>query len=492
MENFNVYEDISRRTNGDIYIGVVGPVRCGKSTFISSFMNRFVLPNITNKFSRERAKDELPQSADGKTIMTTQPKFIPNEAVKVQFENAVEFNVRMIDCVGYMIDGALGGEEDEKPRLVKTPWSDKEIPFNEAAEIGTTKVMTEHSTVAILMTTDGSVTDIERQSYCEAEEKVANKLNELKKPYVIVVNSSSPNSESTKNLCNELSEKYGAPAISLNATKLNEKDTIKIFESLLTQFPLKSVKVKIPDWLNALNFENPLISKIVSEVLEMTENVAKMGDYSGEKIGFMESDEFEPLVVKSIKMGEGKLIFEVVPKPKLFYKVLSDECGESIESDCHLVSYLKQLTHAKREYDKLKVALTDVEENGYGVVYPKLEEMKLFEPEIVKQGSRSGVRLKASAPSLHIMKVDIETEVSPIVGTEQQSEELAKYLLSEFETNPQGIWETNMFGKSLHMLVKEGLSNKLTQMPVEVQKKMRKTLSRVVNEGKGGVICILL
>lgn len=492
MENFNVYEDISSRTNGDIYIGVVGPVRCGKSTFISSFMNLFVLPNITNKFSRERAKDELPQSADGKTIMTTQPKFIPNEAVKVQFDNAVELNVRMIDCVGYMINGALGGEEEQKPRLVKTPWSDTEIPFNEAAEIGTTKVMTEHSTIAILMTTDGSVTDIERQNYCEAEEKIATKLNDLNKPYVIVVNSKTPNSDSTKALCKELSEKYSAPAISLNASNLTSGDVVSIFENLLTQFPLKSVKVKMPDWLSALSFENPLISNIVGEILEMTGNVAKMGDFNGEKIGFIDSDDFEPLVVKNIKMGEGKLVFEVVPKPKLFYKVLSAECGEQIESDYHLVSYLKQLTHAKREYDKLKVALEEVEENGYGVVYPKLEEMKLEEPEIVKQGSRSGVRLKASAPSLHIMKVDIETEISPIVGTEQQSEELFKYLLSEFETNPQGIWETNMFGKSLHMLVKEGLSNKLMQMPTEVQKKMRKTLSRVVNEGKGGIICILL
>ena len=492
MENFNVYEDISSRTNGDIYIGVVGPVRCGKSTFISSFMNLFVLPNITNKFSRERAKDELPQSADGKTIMTTQPKFIPNEAVKVQFENAVELNVRMIDCVGYMIDGALGSEEDEKPRLVKTPWSDKEMPFNEAAEIGTTKVITDHSTIAVLMTTDGSVTDIERENYIEAEEKIAAKLNELKKPYVIVVNSKNPNSESVKALCSELSKKYSAPALSLNAKDLTSNNVVSIFENILSQFPLKSIKVKMPDWLSALNFENPLIETVVNEVLEMAGNVAKMGDFNGEKVGFLDSEDFEPLVVKNIKMGEGKLVFEVLPKPKLFYKVLSNECGEHIESDYHLISYLKQLTHAKREYDKLKVALEEVEENGYGVVYPKLDEMKLFEPEIVKQGSKSGVRLKASAPSLHIMKVDIETEVSPIVGTEQQSEELVKYLLSEFETNPQGIWETNMFGKSLHMLVKEGLSNKLTQMPAEVQRKMRKTLSRVVNEGKGGIICILL
>lgn len=492
MENFNVYEDISRRTNGDIYIGVVGPVRCGKSTFITSFMNSFVLPNITNKFSRERAKDELPQSADGKTIMTTQPKFIPNEAVKVQFGSAVELNLRMIDCVGYMIDGALGGEEDEKPRLVKTPWSENEMPFNEAAEIGTTKVMTEHSTIAILMTTDGSVTDIERKSYIEAEDKIAQKLNELNKPYVIVVNSANPNSKETRALCESLSEKYGAPAISLNAKNLREDDVVKIFENILTQFPLKSVKVKMPDWLQALNYENPLIQSVIDEVVSLTGDVLKMGDFSGEKIGFSESDDFEPLVIKHIKMGEGKLVFEVVPKPRLFYKVLSDECGENIESDYHLVSYLKQLTYAKREFDKLKTALDEVEETGYGVVYPHLEEMKLEEPEIVKQGGRSGVRLKASAPSLHIMKVDIETEINPVVGTEQQSEELVKYLLSEFENNPQGIWQTNMFGKSLHMLVKEGLSNKLTQMPQEVQKKMRKTLSRVVNEGKGGIICILL
>ncbi len=492
MENFNVYEDISRRTNGDIYIGVVGPVRCGKSTFITSFMNSFVLPNITNKFSRERAKDELPQSADGKTVMTTQPKFIPNEAVKVQLDNTIELNVRMIDCVGYMVEGALGGEENEKPRLVKTPWSDNEMPFDEAAEMGTYKVMTEHSTVAVLMTTDGTITNIDRSSYEAAEQKIAKQLNDLHKPYVIVVNSKTPNSETARKLALNLSEKYGAPAISLDAKNLDKSSAISIFEKLLTQFPLVSAKVKLPNWLQALPYDNPLITKIISEAGSLIDDVIKIGDFNGEKIGFLESEDFEPLVVKNIKMGEGKLVFEIVPKPQLFYKVLSEECGENISSDFHLISYLKQLTHAKTEYDKVKVALEEAEQNGYGVVYPKLDEMQLEEPEIVKQGTKSGVRLKASAPSLHIMKVDIETEISPIVGTEQQSEELVKYLLSEFETNPQGIWETNMFGKSLHMLVKEGLTNKLTQMPSEVQKKMRKTLSRVVNEGKGGIICILL
>ena len=492
MNQFDVYDDIAERTNGDIYVGVVGPVRCGKSTFISKFMNLLVLPNITNKYSLERAKDELPQSADGRTVMTTQPKFVPNEAVKIMVKDKVELNVRMIDCVGYLVDGALGVEEGDKPRLVKTPWSEEEMSFEDAAEFGTTKVIEEHSTVAVLLTTDGSFTDIERHNYVEAEERVVQKLNDANKPFVIVLNTSTPNSSETKSLVEELSDKYNAPAMALNVENLSEEDISGIFENMLTQFPLVSVKIKLPTWLEALPFEDALIQEIISEVSGMLDGVKKVGDFKTDNILFVDSEKFEPLVVKHIKMGEGKIIFEVTPKPHLFYTVLSEQCGMQITSDFELISSLKQLTHAKKNYDKLKIALDNVDDVGYGVVYPDNLDMTLDEPKVVRQGNRSGIKLRATAPSLHIMRVDIETEINPIVGNEQQSEDLVNHLLEQYKNNPLSLWETNMFGKSLHQLVKDGIDSKLTAMPQDVQKKMRKTLSRVINEGKGGVICILL
>ncbi len=492
MKQFEVYEDIAERTNGDIYVGVVGPVRCGKSTFITRFMKLLVLPNITNKYSLERAKDELPQAGDGKTVMTTQPKFVPNESVKITVKDKVSLNVRMIDCVGYLVSGALGQKEGEKPRLVKTPWSDTEMSFEEAAQIGTTKVIEEHSTIAVLMTTDGTVTDIPRESYIEAEEKVACRLAKANKPFVIVLNTNEPNTNKCKTLVAELEEKYNAPVIALDVESMNEDDIDNIFEKMLTQFPLVSIKVKLPSWLETLPFDNELIQEITAEVSRMADGVKKIGEVKSDNVLFMDSDKFEPLVVQNIDLGEGKIVFVVTPKPNLFYSVLSNECGMEIRDDSHLMGCLKQLTHAKNEYDKLKLALADVGETGYGVVYPNLDEMKLEEPQVVKQGNRSAIRLKASAPSLHIIRVDVETEINPIVGSEVQSDELMKNLLSEYESNPLGLWQTNMFGKSLHELVKEGLTSKLNAMPIDVQKKMRKTLSRVVNEGRGGVICILL
>jgi len=391
-----------------------------------------------------------------------------------------------------MIDGALGGEEDEHPRMVKTPWNEEDMPFDKAAEIGTKKVINDHSTLTIMMTTDGTITDLPRANYIKAEENVIEELKKSKKPFVIVLNSLNPKDENTISLANALSIKYSTPVLPLDVINMDISDLDQIFVNLLSQFPLVSIKVKLPSWLQALPFENQLIQEIINEVSSVTSNVEKIGDFVGDKVLFMDNDKFEPLVVQSIQLGDGKLVFEIEPKPHLFYMVLSDECGIEIKDDFTLISYIKELTFAKSEYDKLKLALEEVEQTGYGVVYPKLEEMKLEEPEIVKQGNRSGVRLKASASSLHIMKVDIETEINPIVGTQQQSEDLVKYLLAEFETNPQGIWQTNMFGKSLHELVKEGISGKLSQMPLDVQRKMRKTLSRVINEGKGGIICILL
>lgn len=491
MERFDIYDDIRARTNGDIYVGVVGPVRCGKSMFISKFMQNLVIPNIDNKHSKERTIDELPQSAEGKTIMTTQPKFVPAEAVEINVNNVV-MKVRMIDCVGYMISGALGHEENDKPRLVKTPWSNKEMPFEEAAEIGTKKVICEHSSIGVMLTTDGSITDLARANYVDAEEKVVAELKKTNKPFVIVLNSIHPDDEATQNLASSLEEKYDVSVIPLNVAELSNHDISNIFEKVLLEFPIRSLKVKIPDWLRALPYDDPIITTVINEVKKFGEGVTKIGQIDRTNVAFLDNDDFEPLVVGNIKMGEGCILFDVKPKQQLFYKVLSNQCGTKIEDDYHLVRYIRELAHAKTEYDKIAEALEQVNQNGYGIVTPKLEDMTLESPQIVKTGNRFGVKLKAIAPSLHIMKVDVETEVSPLVGTEEQSKDLVKYFQEELETNPDAVWQTNMFGKSLHGLVSDGINSKITTMPVEAQRKMRKTLGRIVNEGKGGIICILL
>jgi len=492
MGNYGLYEDIAKRTGGDIYVGVVGPVRCGKSTFITQFMQNLVVPNIEDKNTKQRTIDELPQSADGKTIMTTQPRFVPSKAAAIRVDDKVDMNVRMIDCVGYLIDGALGHEENQKERLVKTPWSDEEMPFEKAAELGTKKVIDEHSTIGIVLTTDGSITDIPRSSYVKAEERVVSELAAQNKPFVVVLNTKLPKSDDAKKLAKSLEAKYGVPVMPMDVLKLNQNNIDEIFEKILLEFPIKSLKIKMPKWMQALSFNHPIISNVVEEVKKFGENANKIGQIDKTNVAFLESDDFEPVVVSSIKMGEGKVYFEVTPKPGLFYRVLSEQCDTEITDDFHLISYVKQLAHAKAEYDKIKLALADVKEKGYGVVMPNVEDMTLEDPEIVKQGNKFGVKLKASAPSLHIMSVDIETEVNPIVGSQAQSEEMVKYMMSEFEQNPKAIWETNMFGKSLSSLVKEGIDSKITLMPVEAQRKMRKTLGRIINEGKGGIICILL
>ena len=491
MEKFQIYDDIKERTNGDIYIGVVGPVRVGKSTFITQFMQKLVLPNISEKNSKERTIDELPQSADGKTIMTTQPHFVPNEAVKIKVANA-EMSVRMIDCVGYLISGAMGHIEGEKPRLVKTPWTDEEIPFEDAATLGTDKVIKEHSTIGIMVTTDGSVTDIARSNYIEAEEKVVKELKAVGKPFVIVLNSAHPQNNETKKLATSLQEKYDAPVIPLNALDLKENDVDKIFENLLMEFPVKSIRISMPDWLRALDFNSAIISEISNEMRNLGSKINKLSDADKNQIAFAESDCFDPITYSNIEAGQGVIKFNVIPKEGLFYRVLSEECGIEIKSDYELISNIKELSIAKIEYDKLKNALEQVSQTGYGVVEPKPTDFELGEPEIIKQGSRYGVKIKATAPSLHIMRVDVETEVTPLVGTEDQSQDLAKNLVDQFESDPQSIWQTNILGRSLSELVEDNINSKLVMMPVEAQRKMRKTLGRIVNEGKGGVICILL
>lgn len=491
MEKFEIYEDIKNRTNGDIYIGVVGPVRVGKSTFITQFMQKLVLPNITEKNAKERTIDELPQSADGKTIMTTQPHFVPNEAVKIKVANA-EMKVRMIDCVGYLAQGVMGHIEDNKPRLVKTPWSDEELPFEEAAELGTSKVIKEHSTIGLVVTTDGSVTDLPRSSYIEAEERVVQEMRACGKPFVIILNCKNPNNNECKKLATALWTKYDVPIIPLNALELKDDDVDKIVESILMEFPVKSIKIQMPAWMRALDFNSEIISEVASEMKKVSQNMLKLSDANKNQIAFSESNCFDPITVSTIDAGDGVIKFNVIPKDGLFYRVLSEECGYEIKDDFELVNYIKELAIAKVEYDKIKGALEEVRQSGYGIVEPRKEDLELGEPEIIKQGNRFGVKIKASAPSLHIMRVDVETEVTPLVGTEDQSQDLAKNLVDQFENDPQSIWDTNILGKSLFNLVGDNINSKIVMMPIEAQRKMRKTLSRIVNEGKGGVLCILL
>lgn len=491
MENFDIYREIAERSGGDIYVGVVGPVRVGKSTFIRKFMETLVLPRITDKNKLMRATDELPQPADGRTIMTTEPKFVPAEAVSLEIAEGAGAKVRLIDCVGFPVEGAIGGEEDGRPRMVKTPWSDTEITFLSAAELGTEKVIGEHSTVAVMVTTDGSVTDLERAKYIEAEEKVVAKLREKGKPFVIVLNTNVPENADTLRLSGALSERYGCRVLPLDVDKMTEEQTAKVLSELLLEFPVTTVAVDMPKWMQVLPVESELISELIKGIKRIGENVKKIGDFKLFESLCEGSEHFDPVSV-SCDLGTGRVKLTAKPKDDEFYKTLSSECGVALEDDYKLLSYVRKMKIAGDEYTKLKEALDEVEEYGYGIVSPSSDEMVLEEPQIVKQGGRYGVKLKASAPSLHIMKVDVETEVSPVLGSEEQGEDMVKYLMSEFEVDPQNIWNTDMFGKSLSTVVKESLNKKLHAVPSDARVKLRKTLKKIVNEGKGGVICILL
>ena len=492
MENATLYQDIKSRTNGEIYIGVVGPVRVGKSSFITEFMKKLVLPNMSGNYSKERTIDELPQSAEGKTIMTTQPKFVPDEAVKISVAGNVDMKVRLIDCVGYLVSGAMGHEENEVPRKVKTPWSKEPMPFEEAAELGTEKVIKEHSTIGIVVSTDGSVTDIPRENYVEAERRVVREMKECGKPFVMVLNCKNPSSTESKKLASALSAEYETTVIPINALELKDGDINNIFEKMLLEFPLTSINVKMPKWLQALDYDNEIIQEISKEMRAFASNAKKHGDINSSQIAFSASDRFDPITFSNVQMGDGVVKFDIVPKEDLFYRVLSNACGFDIKDDYELISYIKDLAVAKVEYDKIKDALSQVEETGYGIVSPRKEDFVLNEPEVVKQGSRYGVKIKASAPSLHIMKIDVSTEVTPLVGTEAQSQDLVKDLMERIGDSPEGIWETNILGKSLSSLIGDNINAKLIMMPVDAQNKMKKTVGRIVNEGKGGVICILL
>lgn len=492
MEGYDVYGDIAERTEGGIYIGVVGPVRTGKSTFIKKFMDLLVLPNIDNEFKRERTRDELPQSANGKTIMTTEPKFVPNEAVELSLRENAKFKVRLVDCVGYLVDGALGHVEDNVPRMVNTPWFENQIPFEEAAEIGTRKVIAEHSTIGIVVTTDGSITDIPRRNYIEAEERVIRELKELEKPFIIVLNSSNPSAQETMELREALETKYDTPVLIVNCMKMEMKDLDSILEKILFEFPVREVNFHLPRWMDSLSLEHWLKKDVIDSIRFNLDNVLRLRDIENAINDLSDNDNFANTNVFDMKLGEGIINIDLSMEDGLFYRILGEVSGYEIEGDYQLISLVKELSQSKREYDKVKDALNDVKDYGYGMVAPSFEEIRLEEPEIAKQGNKFGVKLRASAPSLHIIRCDIETEIAPIIGTEKQSEEFIRYFMEEFESNPQKIWDSNMFGKSLYDMVKEELQGKLYKMPDDIQGKLQLTLQKVVNDAKGGIICIII
>ena len=492
MENYEIYQDIEQRTGGDIYIGVVGPVRTGKSTFIKKFMELLVLPNIDNSYKRERAIDELPQSAGGRTIMTTEPKFIPNEAIEIKLGGNVKLKTRLVDCVGYLVNNAIGYLENEVPRMVKTPWSEEEMPFEVAAELGTKKVIVEHSTVGIVVTTDGSITDIPRVDYEESENRVINELKELNKPYIILLNSREPSSKETIELSKQLEEKYLSTVIPVSCENLNLDDMNNIFSKLLYEFGIDRINLKMPKWFNSLKLDDELKNNIFENVKNAFKESKSIKDVSCNYEILNKNENIQKVELEEINLGTGSVTIDVILKDELFYQTLSNVSGIDIKDEGELFSTIINFSKINKEYEKMAYAIHEVNEKGYGIVNPSINDLILEEPEIIKQGQRYGVKLKAKAPSIHMIRIETETEVSPIVGTEKQSEDLVKYLLSEFESDPIKIWESNIFGKSLHELVNEGLQNKLARMPEEAQNKLRETLQRVVNEGSSGLICIIL
>ncbi|MDE7296945.1 MAG: stage IV sporulation protein A [Clostridia bacterium] len=488
MEKFQVYEEIASRTGGEIFIGVVGPVRTGKSTFINRFMREFVLPGVTGN-KKKRYTDELPQSAAGKTVMTTEPKFVPEEAAEIKVKDAVA-RVRLVDCVGYPVEGAAGFEEEGAPRLVKTPWQDAPVPFEAAAEEGTRRVIHDHSTIGILMTTDGSVTGLERSAYERAEEKAYAELNEMGKPFVILLNCARPSE--AEELRAQLQEKYSAPVIAVNAEEMTQEEISAVLERILYEFPVLSIDVDLPDWMRVLDADSPLVSEVLGELRNVSPKICKMSDCALLDTLFAESERLMPPAKLEIDAATGRARCKVTAKEGAFYEVLSEQCGQKIDNDFALMSFVSELAQAKKVYARVGQAFADAQEFGYGIVPPEEEEMNLSEPTLVKKSGRVGVNLRADAPSYHIIRVDVSGEVHPALGNKEQSEAFVKQIADDMENQPDRAWNTNMFGRTLKEMLGEELFVKNRSMRDNVRKKMRRTVTRIVNEGKGGVICILL
>ncbi len=488
----NIYEDIALRTGGDIYLGVVGPVRTGKSTFIKRFMEQLVVPNITDEFQKQRAIDELPQSAAGKTIMTAEPKFIPEEAVSITLSDNATFRVKLIDCVGYIVPSALGYIENDMPRMVMTPWFDRQVPFNMAAEIGTKKVISDHSTIGIVITTDGTFGELERNEYVNAEKRIIDELKELGKPFIVLMNTADPKAESALNNASALQAQYGVPVLTVNCIELNEQDIKEILSLLIYEFPVKCVGFELPQWIEALSDTEPMKQKIYSTITEKCASISKIKEINAYRDSLPDGEYILSAHTESTDLGKGSVLLKLNIPQKFFYEILSQRSGLKINNDADIMKTLMSLAKKESDYDRFAGAIKEAQATGYGIVNPEKYEFSWDQPEIIKQGGRFGVRLKACAPSIHIIRADIETEVAPIVGTESQSKDLIDHLLSKANDDPSLIWESDIFGKSLYDLVNDGLQTKLTKMPAQAREKMQETLQRVINEGTDGLICIIL
>ena len=488
----DIYTDIALRTGGDIYIGVVGPVRTGKSTFINRFMEQFVIPNIESDFRKERAIDELPQSSAGKTIMTTEPKFIPEEAVRITIDGGASFNVRMIDCVGYIIPSAIGYIENDAPRMVDTPWFDEPVPFNMAAEVGTEKVITQHSTIGLVVTTDGSITDLPREEYEECEQRVIKELQSINKPFVVLLNSLDPTDSGVIKLAQEMSEKYSAPVLPVSCIDLDEDDIRRILTQVLYAFPVKEINISMAGWINSLEKGHWLKQEVFDHIREAAASVGTLRDISSLAGRIAECQYITSARVDNIDLGSGSANVRAELMPSLFFKVIGEATGLEVADENQLMSRIMELVGIRKRFEKYANAIDEMEATGYGIVMPSMQELTLDEPEILKQGSKYGIRLKATAPAIHLLKTTVTTEVAPIVGSEKQSEELVLYMLNDFEDSPEKIWESNIFGKSLHELVNEGLHTKMSKLPADARNRLRETIERMINEGCSGLICFIL
>lgn len=492
MTDTNIYRDIAARTDGAFMLGVVGPVRTGKSTFIKRFMEKLVIPQIDNTYMKERAKDELPQSGSGKTIMTAEPKFVPENPVNISLAGNTELAVRLVDCVGYMVDGAAGQFEDGEERMVTTPWFDHEISMTEAAEKGTYKVITEHSTIGIVITTDGSICDIPREKYLVPEERVINELKEIGKPFIVLLNCIDPESEQAAETAREISENYGVRCLRVNCLKLEEAGIACIIRSVLEEFPLKSIGLFLPEWLEALPGENTLREEIFGNILDSCDGVCKIKDCYDSVGKLAQCENISEVTISKSDLGSGNVEVNVCLPRTLYYKTISEQTGIQVNNDGDLISTLAEMSTVKQDYDKLRSALEDVRTKGYGVVMPDSSQMQLEEPQIVRQGGKYSVKLKANAPAIHMMMTNIETEVTPAIGGETASEDIINFLLQGFDGDVNRIWQSNIFGKSLYDIAEEGLTSKIESLPQSAKDKIQETLQRIINEGSGGLICILL
>ena len=491
MEKLEIIKNIAKRSGGDIYLGVVGAVRTGKSTFIKKVVETLIVPNIEDEYEKKRALDEVPQSAQGKTIMTTEPKFVPNNAAKIKIDDFT-CNVRLIDCVGYVINNAKGLEDENGPRMVKTPWYDEEIPFVEAAEIGTEKVIKDHSTIGIVITTDASIGEFNRSDYLEAENRVISELQNLNKPFIVVLNSTHPTLPETERLAENLKEQYNVPVLPMNIDAMNEKDMYKILREALYEFPVLEIKVNMPEWIAILNHDHPLKRTYIDTIKESIVEVDKLRDIENITEHFLNRKEIEKAYISSIEPESGTITINLTAPNELYNETLTNIINVDVKSKADLLNIFQEFNTAKKEYDQIKYALKMVKQTGYGVAIPSLDDMKLETPEIVKQGPRYGVKLKAIAPSIHMIKVDVESTFEPIIGSELQSKELIDYLMRDYKKDPSSIWKSEIFGRSLDNIVQEGIQSKINMMPDNIRYKLQQTLSKVVNKGSNNMIAIVI